>query len=109
MIYILTIGGGLNSVFVPQLVRAMKNDDDGGDAYANRLLTLVMVVLGGLVIAAVLAAPLLIRMMSAKIADDPAANEVAITFARYFLPTIFFMGVHVVMGQILTPATPSAP
>lgn len=101
MIYILTIGGGLNSVFVPQLVRAMKNDDDGGDAYANRLLTLVMVVLGGLVIAAVLAAPLLIRMMSAKIADDPAANEVAITFARYFLPTIFFMGVHVVMGQIL--------
>ncbi|AKG44054.1 integral membrane protein MviN [Streptomyces xiamenensis] len=101
MIYILTIGGGLNSVFVPQLVRAMKNDDDGGDAYANRLLTLVMVVLGGLVIAAVLAAPLLVRMMSAKIADDPAANEVAVTFARYFLPTIFFMGVHVVMGQIL--------
>ncbi|MGW7292910.1 murein biosynthesis integral membrane protein MurJ [Streptomyces xiamenensis] len=101
MIYILTIGGGLNSVFVPQLVRAMKNDDDGGDAYANRLLTLVMVVLGGLVVAAVLAAPLLVRMMSAKIADDPAANEVAVTFARYFLPTIFFMGVHVVMGQIL--------
>ena len=35
------------------------------------------------------------------IADDPAANEVAVTFARYCLPTIFFMGVHVVMGQIL--------
>lgn len=101
MIYILTIGGGLNSVFVPQLVRAMKNDADGGDAYANRLLTLVMAVLGGLVLAAVLAAPLLVRMMSAKIADDPAANEVGVTFARYFLPTIFFMGVHVVLGQIL--------
>ena len=28
MIYILTVGGGLNSVFVPQLVRAMKEDDD---------------------------------------------------------------------------------
>ena len=46
MIYILTIGGGLNSVFVPQLVRAMKDDEDGGEAYANRLLTLVVVVLG---------------------------------------------------------------
>ena len=46
MIYILTVGGGLNSVFVPQLVRAMKDDEDGGEAYANRLLTLVMVVLG---------------------------------------------------------------
>ncbi|CAM5338563.1 lipid II flippase MurJ [Streptomyces tanashiensis] len=43
MIYILTVGGGLNSVFVPQLVRSMKNDEDGGEAYANRLLTLVMV------------------------------------------------------------------
>lgn len=101
MIYILTIGGGLNSVFVPQLVRAMKNDPDGGEAYANRLLTLVMAALGGLVIVAVLAAPLLVRLMSAKIANDPAANEVAVTFARYCLPTIFFMGVHVVLGQIL--------
>lgn len=101
MIYILTIGGGLNSVFVPQLVRAMKQDEDGGEAYANRLLTLVMVLLGGLVVAAVLAAPLLVRMMSVKIAGDPASNEVAVTFARYCLPTIFFMGVHVVLGQIL--------
>ncbi|MFR9723534.1 murein biosynthesis integral membrane protein MurJ [Streptomyces sp. MS19] len=101
MIYILTIGGGLNSVFVPQLVRSMRNDRDGGDAYANRLLTLVMVILGALVVVAVFAAPLLVRLMSAKIADDPAANEVAVTFARYFLPTIFFMGVHVVLGQIL--------
>uniref|UniRef100_A0AAU2A1X3 Murein biosynthesis integral membrane protein MurJ n=1 Tax=Streptomyces sp. NBC_00093 TaxID=2975649 RepID=A0AAU2A1X3_9ACTN len=101
MIYILTVGGGLNSVFVPQLVRAMKEDDDGGEAYANRLLTLVMVALGTLTALAVFAAPLLVRALSVKIADDPAANEVAVTFTRYFLPTIFFMGIHVVMGQIL--------
>ncbi|MDG9701139.1 murein biosynthesis integral membrane protein MurJ [Streptomyces sp. DH37] len=101
MIYILSIGGGLNSVFVPQLVRAMKDDEDGGEAYANRLLTLVMVVLGGLVALTVLGAPLLVRALSVQIADDPAANNVAVTFARYCLPTIFFMGIHVVMGQIL--------
>ncbi|GGJ15044.1 murein biosynthesis integral membrane protein MurJ [Streptomyces brasiliensis] len=101
MIYILTVGGGLNSVFVPQLVRAMKEDEDGGEAYANRLLTLVMVALGGLTVAAVVAAPLLIRLLSDPVASDPAANEVGITFVRYFLPSIFFMGIHVVMGQIL--------
>ncbi|MEU7026605.1 murein biosynthesis integral membrane protein MurJ [Streptomyces sp. NPDC046275] len=101
MIYILTVGGGLNSVFVPQLVRSMKNDEDGGEAYANRLLTLVMVALGVIVAVAVFAAPLLVRLMSNTIADDAAANSVAVTFARYCLPTIFFMGVHVVMGQIL--------
>ncbi|MCA1270415.1 murein biosynthesis integral membrane protein MurJ, partial [Streptomyces sp. 7G] len=101
MIYILTVGGGLNSVFVPQLVRAMKDDEDGGEAFANRLLTLVMVALGLIVAAAVLVAPVLIQLMSNTIADDVAANSVAVTFARYCLPTIFFMGVHVVMGQIL--------
>ncbi|MEV1061679.1 murein biosynthesis integral membrane protein MurJ [Streptomyces sp. NPDC050263] len=101
MIYILTVGGGLNSVFVPQLVRAMKEDEDGGEAFANRLLTLVMVALGLLTAASIVAAPVLIRLLSDSVASDPAANEVGITFVRYFLPSIFFMGVHVVMGQIL--------
>ncbi|MEU9208854.1 murein biosynthesis integral membrane protein MurJ [Streptomyces sp. NPDC048415] len=101
MIYILTVGGGLNSVFVPQLVRAMKDDEDGGEAFANRLLTLVMVALGVLTGLAMFAAPLLVRMLSVPVANNPAANEVAVTFTRYFLPSIFFMGVHVVMGQIL--------
>ncbi|MDQ1037474.1 putative peptidoglycan lipid II flippase [Streptomyces sp. V3I8] len=101
MIYILTVGGGLNSVFVPQLVRAMKDDEDGGEAYANRLLTLVVVVLGLLTALAVLAAPLLVQALSTRVAGNEAANDVAVTFARYFLPTIFFMGIHVVMGQIL--------
>ncbi|MGY4985445.1 murein biosynthesis integral membrane protein MurJ [Streptomyces sp. NEAU-L66] len=101
MIFILTIGGGLNSVFVPQLVRAMKEDDDGGEAYANRLLTLVMVVLGVLTVLSVVAAPLLVKLVSFDISRDPAANEVAVAFTRYCVPTIFFMGLHVVMGQIL--------
>ncbi|MFE9055532.1 murein biosynthesis integral membrane protein MurJ [Streptomyces mutabilis] len=101
MIYILTVGGGLNSVFVPQLVRAMKEDEDGGEAFANRLLTLVMVALGVLTVITVFAAPLLIRLLSNPVASDPAANEVGITFVRYFLPSIFFMGLHVVMGQVL--------
>ncbi|GGU81070.1 lipid II flippase MurJ [Streptomyces albospinus] len=101
MIFILTIGGGLNSVFVPQLVRAMKEDEDGGEAYANRLLTLVIVVLGLLTILAVFAAPLLVKLVSFDISRDPAANEVAVAFTRYCVPTIFFMGLHVVMGQIL--------
>ncbi|MFF8879419.1 murein biosynthesis integral membrane protein MurJ [Streptomyces flaveolus] len=101
MIYILTVGGGLNSVFVPQLVRAMKDDEDGGEAFANRLLTLVMVALGALTAITVFAAPLLIRVLSNPVASNPAANEVGITFVRYFLPSIFFMGLHVVMGQIL--------
>lgn len=101
MIYVLVGGGALNAVFIPQLVRAMKNDDDGGEAYANRLLTLVVVLLAGVTTVCVLAAPLLIRMMSTEIASNPQKMEVTVAFARYCLPTMFFMGLHVVLGQIL--------
>ncbi|MEV0850037.1 murein biosynthesis integral membrane protein MurJ [Streptomyces sp. NPDC049954] len=101
MIYVLVGGGALNAVFIPQLVRAMKNDDDGGEAYANRLLTLVVTLMAAVTIVCVLAAPLFIRLMSTKIADNPEQMDVAVAFARYCLPTMFFMGVHVVLGQIL--------
>ncbi|MEU4091122.1 murein biosynthesis integral membrane protein MurJ [Streptomyces sp. NPDC026673] len=101
MIYILVGGGAINAVFVPQLVRAMKNDEDGGEAYANRLLTLVAVGLAAVTALCVFAAPLLIRAMSHDIASDPVRFEVAVTFARYCIPTMFFMGLHVVLGQVL--------
>ncbi|WP_042366712.1 murein biosynthesis integral membrane protein MurJ [Streptacidiphilus neutrinimicus] len=101
MIYILVGGGALNAVFVPQLVRSMKNDEDNGEAYANRLLTLVIVGLGVVVAATVLAAPLLVRAVSNAAMSQPASADVSVALTRYCLPTIFFMGLHVVMGQIL--------
>ncbi|NYI05420.1 murein biosynthesis integral membrane protein MurJ [Allostreptomyces psammosilenae] len=100
-LYILIGGGALNAVFVPQLVKAMKRDDDGGDAYANRLLTLVMVVTGVGVAAAVVGAPLLVRLMSPELASDPRDFDVTVAFTRYVMPMVFFMGLHVVAGQIL--------
>ncbi|MFE3201354.1 murein biosynthesis integral membrane protein MurJ [Embleya sp. NPDC059237] len=101
LLYILVGGGALNAVFVPQLVRAMRQDDDGGEAYANRLLTLVMTVLAGLVMLAWFGAPLLIRAFANSLAKHHQDYELAITFARYCLPIIFFMGLHVLFGQIL--------
>ena len=46
MLYILLAGGIFNAVLVPQLVRAMKNDPDGGEAYTNRVMTLAILFLG---------------------------------------------------------------
>ncbi|MFJ2953283.1 murein biosynthesis integral membrane protein MurJ [Streptomyces sp. NPDC087270] len=101
MVYFLVGGGALNAVFVPQLIRSMKNDADGGEAYANRLLTLVITALGAVVLVMVAAAPLLVRMLSPSLMSTPASAHVTVDMARYCLPTIFFMGVHVVAGQIL--------
>jgi len=37
IVYILVVGGALNAVFIPQLVRRMESDADDGKAYADRL------------------------------------------------------------------------
>ena len=44
--YILLAGGVLNTVLVPQLVRAIKTDKDRGEAYTNRIMTLGLLGLG---------------------------------------------------------------
>lgn len=100
IIYILIVGGALNAVFVPQLVRHMKDDLDGGKAYADRLLTLVGLVLLALSITAVLAAPLIVDLYTPT--DYPAHEfDLAVAFARLCLPQIFFYGVYTMLSQVL--------
>ena len=57
MLYILVAGGIFNAVLVPQLVRSMRNDPDGGEAYANRVVTAAVLFLALVTVVLVLAAP----------------------------------------------------
>jgi putative peptidoglycan lipid II flippase len=103
IIYILLVGGALNAVFVPQLVRAMRDDPDGGEAFANRLLTATGLILLTITLVAVIAAPLVVSAYAIAYtrAGAEADFAVATTFARFFLPQIFFYGLHVMLGQVL--------
>ncbi len=100
IVYILVIGGALNAVFIPQLVRRMKEDADGGQAYADRLLTLVATGLLVLSVAAVAAAPWIVDLYTP---DNYPANEfdLAVAFARLCLPQIFFYGLYAMLSQVL--------
>ncbi len=103
-IYILVAGGALNSVFMPQLVRAMKRDEDGGEAFAQRLITLVAIVLATMSVVAVIAAPWLVRLWANPSMLDAQSRpyfDIAVMLARYCLPQIFFYGLYVILGQIL--------
>jgi putative peptidoglycan lipid II flippase len=104
MLYILLAGGVFNAVLVPQLVRAMKNDPDGGDAYTNRIITLAGLFLAGTTALLVLGAPLLMRLYldGAFFTEGLAAQrESVIDFARLCLPQVFFYGMFVLVGQVL--------
>ena len=102
VIYILVAGGALNAVFVPQLVRAMKDNSDGGRAFTSKLVTATVVILGGATFITILAAPLIIRLYASKFSDPDFIDEfnLTVTFARYCLPQIFFLGLFTVLGQI---------
>nr|WP_067383303.1 murein biosynthesis integral membrane protein MurJ [Streptomyces olivochromogenes] len=100
-LYFLLIGGALNSVLVPQLVRARAEDLDGGAAFEQRLVTLVLCVLGAGTALATWAAP---EIISVYQRDTPATHdafELTVTFARFLLPQIFLYGVFSIFGQVL--------
>ena len=99
MVYMIVIGGAVNAIFVPQLVRAMKDDRDGGQAFIDRLLTMTIVFLGTLTALAVVLAPQLVNIYAGG--DNAAQRQVTIMFARYCLPQILFYGLSVMLGQIL--------
>ena len=104
MLYILLAGGVFNAVLVPQLVRAMKNDDDAGDAYTNRVITLAALFLAGVTAVLVIGAPVLMRLFldgSFFTPELAAQRESVIDFARYCLPQVFFYGMFVLVGQVL--------
>ncbi len=100
IIYILVVGGALNAVFIPQLVRRMEKDDDGGNAYADRLITLTGSVLLVFSVAAIILAPLLVDLYATS-AYGESQRELATAFARLCLPQIFFYGMYALYSQVL--------
>jgi putative peptidoglycan lipid II flippase len=100
VIYILVVGGALNAVFVPQLVRRMKDDSDGGRAYANALLSATGTVLLVLTVSAVLLAPWIVSLYATN-GYTAEQTALAVTFARYCLPQIFFYGLYTMLAQVL--------
>ncbi|GAA0313572.1 hypothetical protein GCM10010302_60750 [Streptomyces polychromogenes] len=100
IIYMLLIGGALNAVFVPELVRAARQHRDGGTAYTDRLLTACTAALLVLTAVAVLAAPLVVDAYTPASYTD-AQRSTVVALARFCLPQILFYGLFTLLGQVL--------
>ncbi|WP_439662424.1 murein biosynthesis integral membrane protein MurJ [Lentzea sp. HUAS TT2] len=99
MINELLLGGILTSVAIPLLVRAEKEDGDGGESYAQWLISMGTAILGVGTVLAVACAPLLTSLF---IADSPNANRDLVTaFAYLVLPGIVFYGLTALIGAVL--------
>ena len=97
-VYVIVAGGVLTAVLVPQIVRAALHND-GGTAYINKLVTLAFVILGAATIVATALAPVLTLIWGSNL--PPEQLSLAIAFAYWCLPQIFFYGLYTVMGEVL--------
>ena len=105
-VYALIMGGVLNAILVPQLVKARRMKDDGR-GYIDRFVTLAL--LSFLVIGAVatIAAPAMIGLYTTGWSDSQVA--LATAFAYWTIPQLFFYGLYSVFGEVLNSRSAFGP
>jgi putative peptidoglycan lipid II flippase len=97
MIYELLLGGVLSSVLIPLLVHAEAQDEDGGLAYTQRLLSMAVAALGAMTLVVVAAAP----WIAAIFVHAGPQRQLTSVFATLLLPEIFFYGLGAMFMAVL--------
>lgn len=97
-LYVIIAGGLIDAVLVPAIVKASKQHDSG-EAFINKLITLAIVVIGGITALLTLASPIIVRLFAAAISPD--WFNITVIFAYWCIPQVFFYGMYAVLGQIL--------
>ncbi|WSJ16281.1 murein biosynthesis integral membrane protein MurJ [Nocardia sp. NBC_01327] len=100
MISELLLGAVLTAIVVPTLVRAEKEDPDGGSAFVRRLFTAAITILGiGTTLTLILAPILTTHVFLSNDGKVNTALTTALTFL--LLPAVFFYGTSALMMAIL--------
>ena len=105
-VYAIIVGGVLNAVLVPQLVRA-RSGPDGGKGYVDRFVTLAITVFFIVTLAFTIAAPMLVRLYTSGWSEDQLA--LATAFAYWCLPQLFFYGLYSIFGEVLNSRSAFGP
>ena len=97
-VYAIIVGGVLNAVMVPTLVKA-RSASDGGKGYVDRFVTLAITVFFISTLVFTIASPLLVRLYTSGWSDEQLA--LATAFAYWCLPQLFFYGLYSILGEVL--------
>lgn len=100
-LYMLFAGGALNTVLVPQIVRAIKNDRDGGQAFVNRIITAFLVALAGVTALMVVAVPWLLTLWTSPQWQTLPHWQSLVLITYLTMPQLFFYGAFFLIGQVL--------
>ncbi len=103
-LFMLFAGGALNTVLVPQIVRAVKHDPDGGETFINRLMTAFLMILAAITVIMTVATPWIITIYTNSGWRTPALEphwNSLVMLAYLTMPQIFFYGAFFLIGQVL--------
>ncbi|AEF43003.1 murein biosynthesis integral membrane protein MurJ [Hoyosella subflava] len=100
MVAELVLGAVLAAIVVPVLVRAEREDPDGGERFTRQLITLAGTLLVGATVVATLCAPLLVTLILNK-TESVVDKSMATAFAYLLLPQILFYGLTAVFAAVL--------
>ena len=105
-VYAIIVGGVLNAVLVPQLVKA-RMMADGGKGYIDRFVTLAITVFFAVTLIFTILAPVLVRLYTSGWTESQLA--LATAFAYWCLPQLFFYGMYSVFGEVLNSRSAFGP
>lgn len=98
ILFAVIAGGMLNAVIVPQVVRAYRSPD--GQEYLDKLLTLAGSVLLVITVVCTLGASVAVALYTDS-SWTPAQVALAVSFAFWCIPQLFFYGMYTLLGQVL--------
>ncbi|WP_062317077.1 murein biosynthesis integral membrane protein MurJ [Demequina maris] len=96
-LYAIVAAGVLNAVLVPQIVRAFGRP--GGKRTVDRIVTLGIFGSLGLTVLFTLAAPVFVNIYTQG--WDAPQRDLAIAFAFWCIPQLFFYSTYTILGQVL--------
>jgi putative peptidoglycan lipid II flippase len=106
----------LSAAFVPAFVRSLREGDrEKTWRFASNMLSTVALVTGAISLLGMLASPLIVRVIAAGFAHDPAKLALTTTLTRIMFPFLFFvalaawaMGILNACGSFFVPAVAPA-
>ena len=98
ILFAVIAGGMLNAVIVPQVVRAYRSPD--GQEYLDKLLTLAGSVLLVITLVCTMGASVAVALYTDS-GWTSAQVALAVSFAFWCIPQLFFYGLYTLLGQVL--------
>ena len=105
-VYAIIVGGVLNAVLVPQIIKARAHKD-GGKGYIDRLVTFILTIFFLITALATVAAPLLVGLYTTGWSAEQLALATALAY--WCLPQLFFYGLYAILGEVLNARSAFGP